>query len=107
MRNTFLVFSNNRHYLQRKKLFLVKNKFFSVDYVNFCRLSGQWPPRKIDPRLGLGFGSRLGLVLGLGVNQTISTKENSPPVRIRVGVREKNNKKKKKTYQFRFCHISI
>ena len=65
----------------------MEKKSFSVDYVNFCRLFGQLPPRKIDPRLGLGFESRLGLVLGLGVNQTISTKENSPPVRIRVGVR--------------------
>ena len=37
------------------------------------------PPRKIAPRLGLGLGSRLGLVLGLGVSQTIDPKENSPP----------------------------
>ena len=39
-----------------------------------------FPPRKISPRLGLGFGSRLGLVLGLGDNQTIAPKENSPPL---------------------------
>ena len=38
--------------------------------------------------MGLGFGSRLGLVLGLGDNQTIAPKENSPPpVRVRVWVR--------------------
>ena len=73
--------------IYREKLFMEKKRFFCVDYVNFCRLSGQLPPRKIDPRLELGFESRLGLVLGLGVNQTISSKENSPPVRIRVGVR--------------------
>ena len=29
-------------------------------------VSGQLPPEGIDPRLGLGFGSRLGLALGLG-----------------------------------------
>ena len=46
-----------------------------------------FPPRKISPRLGLGFGSRLGLVLGLGDNQTIAPKGNSPPVRVRVWVR--------------------
>ena len=50
------------------------------------------PPRKIAPRLGLGLGSRLGLVLGLGVSQTIDPKENSPPpvmvsVWVRVGFR--------------------
>ena len=30
------------------------------------------PPSKIAPRLGLGFGWRLGLVLGLGDNQAIA-----------------------------------
>ena len=34
------------------------------------------PPRKIAHRSGLGFGSRLGLVLGLGGNQTIAPEEN-------------------------------
>ena len=29
-------------------------------------VSGQLPPEEIDPRLGLGFGSRSGLALGLG-----------------------------------------
>ena len=37
------------------------------------------------PRLGLGFGSRLGLVLGLQGNQTIA-EENSPLVRVWVRV---------------------
>ena len=36
-----------------------------------------WPPRKIAPRLGLGF--RLS-----GGHQTIAPEENSSPVRIRV-----------------------
>ena len=35
-------------------------------------VSGQSPQRKIAPWLGLGFGSRLGLVLGSGDNQTIA-----------------------------------
>ena len=29
-------------------------------------VSGQLPPEEIDPQLGLGFGSRSGLALGLG-----------------------------------------
>ena len=32
-------------------------------------VSGQSPPRKIAPWLGLGFGLELGLKLGLGVGQ--------------------------------------
>ena len=47
-------------------------------------VSGQLPTRKIARRLRLEFSSRLGLVLGLGVNQTIAPKENRPPVRVRV-----------------------
>ena len=35
-------------------------------------------PRKIARRLGLGFRSRSGLVLGLGGNQTIASEENWP-----------------------------
>ena len=50
-------------------------------------VSGQLPPWKIAPWLGLGFGSRLGLVLGLGVNQTTALQENSPPVRVRTWVK--------------------
>ena len=42
-------------------------------------------PRKIVPRLGLGFGSRLGLTLGLRGNQTIAPEENSP--RLELGFR--------------------
>ena len=47
------------------------------------------PPRKIAPRLGLGFRSKLGLVLGLGGggNQTIAPEKNWPLVRVRVWVR--------------------
>ena len=42
------------------------------------------PPKKIAPQLGLGFGSKLGLVLGLGGNQAITPEENCPPVTVRV-----------------------
>ena len=37
--------------------------------------------KKIALRLGLGFGSRSGLVLGLGGNQTIVLEERCFPVR--------------------------
>ena len=51
--------------------------------LQFCHIfklvSGQLPPHeKIAPQLGLGFGSRLGLVLGLGGNQTSAPEENCP-----------------------------
>ena len=39
------------------------------------------------PRLELVFGSRLGLVLGLGLNQAIAPKEKCPLVRVRGWVR--------------------
>ena len=52
-----------------------------IFYLGF-RVSGKLPlPRKIAPPplwLGLEFGSRLELVLGLRINQTIAPKENSP-----------------------------
>ena len=50
------------------------------------RYPDNYPPTKIDPRLGLGFGSRLGLVFGLGGNQTTVTEENCLLVRVRVRV---------------------
>ena len=44
---------------------------------------------KIAPWLGLGFGSRLELVLELGGggNQAIAPEKNCPPVRVKVRVR--------------------
>ena len=42
------------------------------------------PRGKLLPRLGLGFGSRSGLVLVLMGNQTIAPEENCPPVRVRI-----------------------
>ena len=45
------------------------------------------PPRKIAPRLGLGLGSRSGLVLGLDGNETIAPEKNCPEVRVRVWLR--------------------
>ena len=40
----------------------------------------------MSPRLGLGFGSRLGLVLGFGGNQTVYPKENSPRLVLGFGL---------------------
>ena len=45
------------------------------------------PPLKISLQFRLGFGSRSGLVLGLGGNQTIAPEENCPPVKVRVWLR--------------------
>ena len=45
------------------------------------------PPRKITPWLGLGFGSRLVSVLGLGGDQLIAPDENCLPVRVGVWIR--------------------
>ena len=45
------------------------------------------PQKKIAPRLGLGLGSRSGLVLGLDGNETIAAEKNCPPVRVRVWLR--------------------
>ena len=46
------------------------------NYQFYQQVSGQLRARKIAPRLVLGFGSRLGLVLRLGGNQTIAPEEN-------------------------------
>ena len=43
--------------------------------------------RTIAPWLGLGFGSRLGLVLRVGGNQTIASEESCSLNRVRVWVR--------------------
>ena len=45
-------------------------------------------PRKIAPRLEMGFGSRSGLILWLGGggNQTIAYKENCPRLRLGFGL---------------------
>ena len=45
------------------------------------------PLEESCPRLELGFESRSELVLGFGGNQTITPKENYPPVRVRVWLR--------------------
>ena len=49
-------------------------------------VSGQLTPEEDFPRLGVGFGSRLELVLGLGVSQTIAPAENSPQLRLGFGL---------------------
>ena len=45
----------------------------------FSEYPDNYPPRKIEPRLRLGLGSRLDLVLGLGGNQTIDLERDPPP----------------------------
>ena len=45
-----------------------KENVLILNTCSFQKISGQFPPRKINPRLGLGFGLQLGLVLGLGGN---------------------------------------
>ena len=45
-------------------------------FYNFNLVSGQLPPRKIAPRLGLGF--EFGLVLGLGGGGAIFLEGNCP-----------------------------
>ena len=49
-------------------------------------VSGQLTPEEDFPRLGVGFGSRLELVLGLGASQTIAPEENSPQLRLGFGL---------------------
>ena len=44
------------------------------------------PPRKIVPQSGLGFGSRSGLVLGLGGNQVFPPRKTAPPPGLWLGV---------------------
>ena len=61
--------------------------FFTFLINCFLRYPDNCPPRKINLRLGLGFGSRSGLILGLGGNQTIAPDENCPSVRVRVWLR--------------------
>ena len=75
--------SNKKHVFQTKRnnYFVQKvNWTFSDDENSGNSVSGQFPPRKIAPRLGLWFMSRSELVLGLGDNQTIAPEENCPPV---------------------------
>ena len=55
--------------------------------VAFQRYPDHCPSRKITPRLGLTFGSRSGLVLGLAGNKTIAPEEKCTPIRVRVWLR--------------------
>ena len=58
-----------------------------ISPVTYFLISEQLPPEKNCPLSGLRFESRLGLVFGLGANQTIVPKENIPLVRVRVWIR--------------------
>ena len=51
-----------------------------INYNCNIMVSGQLPLRKIAPRLGVGFGSKLGLVLGLGATRQLP-RGKLPPVR--------------------------
>ena len=55
--------------------------------VSLTKYPDNCPPRKIAPRLGFGFGSRLGLVLGLSGNQTSVPRKIVPLLWLRVSVR--------------------
>ena len=69
---TFINHFTTSYYKIQKEKSTVRRQIKHNDYIN-C------PPRKIITQLGLWFGSRLGLVLGLGVDQTIAPEENDPP----------------------------
>ena len=56
-------------------------------YVKIVKMvSGQLPPEENCPRLGLGFGSRSRLVLGLGGNQAIAPEEDCPRLGLGFGL---------------------
>ena len=61
--------------------------YFTFQSNQFERYPDNCSPQENCPRLGLGFWSKLGLVLGLRDNQTIVPGKNWPPVRVRVLVR--------------------
>ena len=50
------------------------------------RYSDNYPPKKITPQLGIGFGSKLGLVLGFWGNQTIAPKGDCPGLGLGFGL---------------------
>ena len=49
---------------------IFKILFFKLE-ISIFWYPDNWPPRKIAPRLGLGFQSSLGLVIGLGANRQL------------------------------------
>ena len=55
-----------------------------INYNCNIMVSGQLPLRKIAPRLGVGFGSKLGLVLGLGATRQLP--RGKLPPRLGLGV---------------------
>ena len=60
--------------------------FFLRDRDAPAVVSRQLPPKENCPRLGLGFWARLGLVLGLGGNNTIALEKNCPLLRLGFGL---------------------
>ena len=57
-----------------------------ISPVTYFLVSEQLPPGKNCPLSGLRFESRLGLVFGLGVNETIIPKENIPLLGLGFGL---------------------
>ena len=72
--------SRQKDTLKRTFSKTVKYLFSDINTISeqIARYPDNCTPRKIASRLGLGFGSRSGLVLGLGGNQTIAPEENCP-----------------------------
>ena len=84
---TFTTFVSIVSYLEQT---FFSRKYFDV-FISVGGYPNNCPPRKNASRLGLGFWSRLRLVLrlrgGAGGNQTIVPEENSPSVRVMVWTR--------------------
>ena len=86
---TFTTFVSIVSYLEQT---FFSRKYFDV-FISVGGYPDNCPPRKNASRLGLGFWSRLRLVLGLrggrggGGDQTIFPEENCPAVRVRVWTR--------------------
>ena len=94
------VLSFQKNSLIKKSVEQSKNKECKKSYhkkVSYESFSSMWypdnssppppPPEENCPRLGLGFGSRLGSDLGLGGNQKIVPEQNRSLVGVRVWVR--------------------
>ena len=80
---------NSRKIKSVKKVIIKKSatKVFQVCGIRTIPPPLPPPPEENCPRLGLGFGSRLGSDLGLGGNQKIAPEQNRSLAGVRVWVR--------------------